>query len=367
MIINALEVLNFRNLLHIEMEQLKGINIIIGTNGSGKTNILEAIHYLALTKSCFGHSDRQNVTHNNTFFLIKGLSTSQSPHDLELTCSYTLKEGKSFKMNNKVYSKLSDHIGFLPMVMVAPQDYRLVEDGGEEQRRFLNTALSQVDKSYLETLMAHNNLLINRNTYLRSTSNIDTNVIEAIDFKLLHYIRKIYEIRSQFVDLLQAQIGEYYHRITQSEAEKASIVYYSHLQSDNFEQEYRSRLQRDIIMKHTTMGIHRDRLEFLLDSLPIRRYGSQGQQKSYLLSLRLAQNKVLHEQFEKKAILLFDDLFDKLDLERSKNLFDIILQLPHQQIFITESNIDRIAKLRLDKESGVNIVSLSRGTIIQNT
>ncbi len=356
MYFKTIEILNFRNLTEVSIDTFNTINIFSGINGVGKTNILEAINYLSLTKSCFGYSDKQNINHQADFFLIKA-SVKNAVEHLELSCSYT-QEGKRFKLNGKNYSKLADHIGLIPVVMTSPQDHKLIEDGGEEHRRFLNTALSQINKSYLESVMHYNLLLNNRNVYLRNNVRVDVHVIDAIDFKLLHHAKKIYEVRKNFIALLTVKLQEYYNQIAQSDKESVDILYHSHLASDNFEEEYRQQLQKDILLKHTSLGIHRDKLDFLLNETPIRRYGSQGQQKTYLLALRLAQSVVLSEHFHKKVILLFDDLFDKLDIHRSKNLFNIILTLPYSQIFITESNIDRIRQLHLDTMPDISLFQM---------
>lgn len=348
---------DFRNIELQEVAFSEGINCISGDNGEGKTNLLDAIWYLSMTKSSFGTSDRFNIRHGCKGFALGGTyaledsrckafalgGTYALEDSRESKVSIRVEEGtKKMKRDDKPYSRLSEHIGFAPIVMVCPADTSLVSESSDERRRFANSVLSQMSREYLDAVQHYNTLLQTRNTYLKSGSQ-DFSYLDVLDARMESYAIRISEARERFARDLEEPVRACYSRLSGDDSQKAGISYRSDLQKGSLCEILAQNREKDLALGYTLAGVHRDDFLFTLDGYPIRRCGSQGQQKSFLVSLKFAQYGIMKEKYGFPPILLLDDLFDKLDLKRVSNLLEMVSGADFGQIFLTDSN-----KVRLD-------------------
>lgn len=361
MILEELSILNFKNLEQGEIQFSPSLNCFVGQNGSGKTNILDAIYYLSLTKSAMSLSDMQCVRHGEDFFIIKGNYQTNEQRTESITCSYKRSAGKKVHRGAKEYERLSEHIGLFPSILVAPQDTALIADSGDERRRFLNSFLSQIDSQYLTGMMRYNSLLSERNKILKNPSGYN-DFLDILSDQLAEVGTAIYERRAEFVTRLAPIVATYYRAIS-GDAEQVQVRYVSRLQEQPMASLLKSNLERDMVMGHTTVGIHRDEIELTIEDYPIRRYGSQGQQKSLLVALRLSQAKLVAEHCGSQAILLLDDVFDKLDMGRVENLIGLVAGEHFGQIFITDSNKVRLEGILAHFSTNYRLFTVNAGTI----
>lgn len=343
MILQKIVIADFRNIEFQELEFSPKINCIWGNNGEGKTNLLDAIHYLSMTKSALGISDGFNCRHGRDGFSIAG--TSLMPSSLKSRFSVTVKKGEEKKMrcDDKPYGRISEHIGKIPTVMISPSDISLVSDSGEERRRFTNALISQIDREYLSALQQYNRLLAQRNRMLRDGI-ADATLLDVIGVRMSSHADFVHRKRAELCGPLTESVNGYYRRLSGG-GEQVSLRYRSDLDKASLESLLKESLERDRIMKYTTVGIQRDDFLFEMDGYPIRRCGSQGQQKSFLLALKLAQFDIMRKAFGFAPILLLDDVFDKLDMNRTRNLLEMVSSEDFGQIFITDSNRERLASL----------------------
>jgi DNA replication and repair protein RecF len=336
-----LSVVNFKNIRQLELEPAAKLTCLVGSNGEGKTNLLDAIYLLSMCKSSVGLTDRQCICHGEEFFLLKGTYSVQGSEEV-ISCSATRADGKMMKRNGKTYEKFSDHIGLLPLVMISPADSALISDSGEERRRYLNSILSQQDKGYLHAITRYNALLQQRNKALKINSGYD--LIEVLDMQMAECAAQVYSSRLQLVEQIQEPFQRYYSLISQGK-EQVSIGYDSDLEEGDFLQLLKQDYSKDRILQYTSCGIHRDDLKMKIGEYPIKKIGSQGQQKTLLLALKLAQVDLLQQRMGVAPILLLDDIFDKLDLQRVQNLIHLVSVGNFGQIFLTDSNKVRIDTL----------------------
>ena len=339
-ILQKIVIQDFRNIVMQEMTFSRNINCISGNNGEGKTNLLDAIHYLSMTKSVNGPSDRFNFRHGTKSFSIGG--TYEMPSGQISKISIKVSEGADKKLvkDDKTFSKVSDYIGTIPVVMVSPSDTSLVSESGEDRRRFINSVLSQMDRNYLSDVQKYNKLLLQRNAALKA-DNPDESLLEALDSGMAIFAAHIYERRKAFVEDLVPAVQEHYTRLSGGR-EIVGIRYSSDLEkTDMFSLLAQSR-GKDLALRYTSAGPHRDDFIFEMDGHPIRRCGSQGQQKSFLVSLKFAQYDIMKRNSGHAPILLLDDLFDKLDMDRTSNLLRMVSGNDFGQIFITDSNKVRL-------------------------
>ena len=278
---------DFRNIGFQELVFSPNVNCISGNNGEGKTNLLDAVFYLSMTKSAFASSDRFNFRHGTEEFSIAGTYRMENGLQSRFALRMNSKGEKKVKRDDKPYTKVSDHIGVLPVVMVSPADVSMVSESGEERRRFANVVLSQMDKEYMTSLQQYNRLLLQRNKMLKDM-NPDPQLMEVIDMRLAALSVPIYQARKCFADDLRPVVAEYYKNLSGGN-ESVDIVYESELDKAPLDVLLASSFEKDRILKHTTTGIHRDDFIFTMNGYPIRRFGSQGQQKSFLVSLKFAQ------------------------------------------------------------------------------
>ena len=332
---------DFRNIGFQELVFSPNVNCISGNNGEGKTNLLDAVFYLSMTKSAFASSDRFNFRHGTEEFSIAGTYRMENGLQSRFALRMNSKGEKKVKRDDKPYTKVSDHIGVLPVVMVSPADVSMVSESGEERRRFANVVLSQMDKEYMTSLQQYNRLLLQRNKMLKDM-NPDPQLMEVIDMRLAALSVPIYQVRKCFADDLRPVVAEYYKNLSGGN-ESVDIVYESELDKAPLDVLLASSFEKDRILKHTTTGIHRDDFIFTMNGYPIRRFGSQGQQKSFLVSLKFAQYEIMKRKYGFAPLLLLDDVFDKLDMGRISNLLQMVASKDFGQIFITDSNKVRMA------------------------
>jgi DNA replication and repair protein RecF len=351
--LQKLTVFNFKNYQEASLDFGEGIHCFLGKNGSGKTNLLDAIYYLAFTKSAINPSDQQNIRTGQDQFFIKGQFNKDSLTN-EVICSY--QGGKKlFKENDNEYGKLSEHIGKYPVVMVAPGDIELIWGGSEPRRKFFDSILAQLDRAYLESLILYSNLLKQRNSLLKffaERGTVDADLIATYDEKLSQNGNFIYARRKAFLTVFFTVFVKFYNYLINENGEVAEIFYRSDLDKIDFRDGLKRNLQRDLLAQRTGVGPHRDDFVFLLNSGELKRSGSQGQQKSFLIALKLAEFQLLHEQKKTLPLLLLDDIFDKLDDERIYKLMLLISQGTFGQLFITDARQERSKTIL--KEAGVN-------------
>lgn len=340
-ILEKIVISDYRNIRLQELEFSPNVNCISGNNGEGKTNLLDAIHYMSMTKSAFAASDRFNLRHGAEEFSIAGTYRMENGLSSRFALKMTAKGEKKVRRDDKPYQKISEHVGVLPVVMVSPADVSMVSESGEERRRFVNSVLSQMDREYMSAVQQYNRLLLQRNTILKE-SDPDRSLLEVIDMRMSMLAEPIYQSRKNFVEQLKPIVAEYYKTLS-GDSEQVDIEYESELAKAGLDQLLAASFERDRIMKHTTTGIHRDDFAFRMNGHPIRRYGSQGQQKSFLVSLKFAQYEIMKKNYGFAPILLLDDVFDKLDMGRISNLLQMVASNDFGQIFITDSNKVRMA------------------------
>ncbi len=364
MFLQKLSLLNFKNYEEAELAFSEDVNAFVGGNGEGKTNLLDAIHYLSMCKSYFNPIDSQNMKHDGDFFLVQGTfrNHDQSEH---IYCGLKRSQRKIFKRNQKEYERLADHIGFLPVVMISPTDTGLITEGSEERRKFIDSIISQFDKSYLDDLISYNRVVSHRNALLKQfaqSRRFDASSLEVWDDQMIVLAEKIYDRRLDFVNKFLPIFRDYYKFISQ-DREEVSVFYESHLHKGNFSDVLKAALEKDRIMQFTTVGIHKDELVFTIEGHPVKRFASQGQQKSFLIALKLAQFDFIKEIKKMKPILLLDDIFDKLDNLRVKRLMELVSKENFGQIFITDAHPERVTKVFEEIDVEIMTFAVKNGTV----
>jgi DNA replication and repair protein RecF len=340
-ILEKIVISDFRNIILQELEFSPNVNCVSGNNGEGKTNLLDAIYYLSMTKSAFALSDKFNFRHGTEEFSLSGLYRMENGLSSRFSVKMTSKGEKKMKRDEKQYGKVSEHIGVLPVVMVSPSDISMVSESGEERRRFVNAVLSQMDREYMTSLQQYNRLLLQRNKMLKE-QDVDRGLLEVIDMRMSAFAEPVFQARKKFVEELTPIVQEYYKALS-GDSEQVSIEYDSELSKASLEQLLSASYDKDRVLKYTSAGIQRDDFLFKMNGHPIRRYGSQGQQKSFLVSLKFAQYELMKKNYGFAPVLLLDDVFDKLDMSRISNLLEMVASNDFGQIFITDSNKVRMA------------------------
>lgn len=334
---------DFRNIAFQELEFSPNVNCICGNNGEGKTNLLDAIYYLSMTKSAFSSSDRFNFRHGTEEFAIAGTYRMQNGLESRFAVKVPSSGDKKLTRDEKAYDRISRHIGVLPVVMVSPSDISLVSDSGEERRKFVNAVLSQMDYSYLSSLQQYTRLLNQRNRMLKDFA-CERELIEVVDIRMSALADVVADARRRFADNLNPVVADFYRRISGS-AEEVSIEYRTDLDKGPLEETLKTSFERDLALKYTGAGVQRDDFIFNMNGHPIRKCGSQGQQKSFLVALKFAQYEIMKSSYGYPPVLLLDDVFDKLDLKRISNLISMVSQEDFGQIFITDTNKGRLEQI----------------------
>lgn len=340
-VLKKIVVQNFRNIAFQELAFSPNVNCISGNNGEGKTNLMDAVWYLSMTKSAFASSDRFNFRHGTDSFAVSGTYSMAPAPDARFSVQVDDKGGKKVRRDDKVYSKISDHIGVLPIVMVSPSDTSLVSESGDDRRRFVNSVLSQVDREYLAAMQQYNRLLFQRNKMLKDGA-FDESLLDVFDERMNEYAGLIHERREAFVEELIPLIAERYEALSGGR-EVVSVEYRSDLKKGSLVDLLKACREKDKVLRYTTAGIQRDDFVFGMNGYPIRRCGSQGQQKSFLVSLKFAQYELMKRKYGFPPTLLLDDVFDKLDMSRISNLLGMVAGSDFGQIFITDSNKVRMS------------------------
>lgn len=345
--LKSLHILNFKNHSEANFDFEKDVNCFVGNNGAGKTNLLDAIHYLSFCKSYFNSVDALNILHDEDFFVVQGFfSKEDSKLNEEIHCAVKRGDKKRFKRNKKDYQKLSDHIGKFPSVMISPYDRDLIGEGSDVRRKFIDSIISQLDKIYLQDLIKYNKLIKQRNALIKSmveNRRVSTQSIEIWDLQLEPLANSISEKRQSFLNQFLDLFNEYYALIS-GQSENVSIEYAKSTEGSYLEN-LQANFKKDIALQYTSVGPHKDDLVFLIEGRPIKKFGSQGQQKSYLIALKLAQYEFMKKNSEILPVLLMDDVFDKLDKNRVGNLLDLVSGGAFGQVFITDTDGDRLSQM----------------------
>ncbi len=355
--LNSLSILNYKNIREAELVFSPKINCFIGNNGMGKTNVLDAIYFLSFCKSHSNSIDSQNILHNAEFALIQGKYQIGEAIE-EIYCGMKPRLKKQFKRNKKEYERLSDHIGLLPLVLVSPDDSVLISEGSDERRKFIDGVISQYNKNYLNQLLQYNNALKQRNALLKIETQVEASLFEIWEEQMAIYGTYIYEQRKQFIDEFVPVFQGFYSYISNGN-EEISLSYHSQHEEHDIKARMNETRNRDQILGYSTQGIHKDELEMMLDGYPIKRVGSQGQNKTYLISLKLAQFDFLKRTHNLSPLLLLDDIFDKLDSDRVKKIVELVSGETFGQIFITDTNREHLDLIlqQLGQESSIFIVN----------
>lgn len=364
MYIEDISILNFKNLKEVQVAFSPRLNCLIGNNGAGKTNLMDAVYYLSFCKSFFNAVDQLNICHNENFFMLSGnYRRSNSPETI--SCGLQKGQKKQFKRNSKVYKKLMEHIGLLPLVMITPSDTSLILGGSDERRKFMDGVISQYNQKYLDDLLKYNHALLQRNNLLKqfaSDGYFDDELLSVWDEQLIDYGTRIHSERKEFVQKLVPVFQEYYTFISQGN-EKVGLIHQSDLYEKDLDVLLKESKPKDRMAQYSTTGIHKDELVFNIDEYPIKKLGSQGQKKTYLVALKLAQYEFIKEISGMKPILLLDDIFDKLDRHRVEQIMKVVSGDEFGQIFITDTNREHLDAIIRKMDAEYRIFNVSAGAI----
>lgn len=361
MILSQLSIINYRNIRAANLSFSPNVNCLIGHNGEGKTNLLDAIYYLSFCHSSFTNIDSQVITHDQDFFVIEGNYLTESGEAESVYAGMKRGTRKHFRRNKKEYKKFSEHIGLIPLIFVSPSDSILVDGGGEERRKLMDMVIAQYDKRYLEALNAYNKALQQRNALLKMEPAVDPALMEIWEAEMAQKGTVVYELRSAFVDEFVPVFQQIYQKIS-GEKETVSLRYVSHGQrGDLLDVIQRDRL-KDLAVGYSLHGVHRDDLEMLINGYPMKREGSQGQTKTYVMALKLAQFDFLRRTSSQTTpLLLLDDIFDKLDSRRVEHIVDLVSGGSFGQIFITDTNRDHLDEILSHSGKDYRMFNVEKG------
>ena len=347
MILKLISLVNFKNHENLKVHFSKHVNCFLGDNGVGKTNLLDSIYYLSFCKSYYNSFEFDNVRYGENFFMLKG-NFVNNDLDLEIKGSLTNKQ-KKFKFNEKQYEKLSDHIGKIPVVIITPLDSGIILGSGDERRKFINKLLCQLDREYLNHLIIYNKTIKQRNAFLKDSNQVSLNeeLLLTYDQTLCDVGHKIYLKRKECIDLIINSVQDYYDFISKK-SEHVNIIYKSELNNSSFEDLLKKNRPKDRVLGFTSSGVHRDDFIFSINEHSLKKSGSQGQQKTFLIGLKFAYFDLLKSTLDITPILLLDDIFDKLDHGRVEQIVRILNKNQFGQIFITDTSFTRIDSI-MDK------------------
>ena len=367
MILKRISILNYKNLEQAELEFSPKMNCFIGQNGMGKTNLLDAVYYLSFCKSATNPIDSQNIRHEGDFFVIQGFYETDHGDPEEVYCGLKRRQKKQFKRNKKEYSRLSDHIGFIPLVMVSPADAALIAGGSDERRRFMDVVISQYDREYLDALIRYNKALAQRNALLKAEQEADEELMLVWEEAMAAAGEVVYRKRSEFIAEFIPTFQSFYSYISQ-DREKVDLSYESHAAGGNLLDILKESRRRDRVMGYSLKGIHKDDLIMQLGDFPIKREGSQGQNKTYLIALKLAQFDFLKRTgTHSTPLLLLDDIFDKLDASRVEQIVKLAAGDNFGQIFMTDTNREHLDKILKKVEKEYKVFAVDNGNVTERT
>lgn len=340
--IHKLSLINFKNFEEVSITFHPKLNCFVGNNGEGKTNLLDSIYYLCMCKSYFNSSDLYSIRNNEDFLVLQGDFMRDDKQE-ELYCGLQRSKKKQFRRNLKEYAKLSDHIGLFPVVMVSPADIELITGGSEERRKYINSVIAQYDRNYLDFQINYNKVLAHRNRLLKDgkQQNSINDLLDIFDEQLIGLCNQIYQVRKEFINRFTPVFNRFYQFISGGN-EEVELIYQSQLNEGDFADQLRASREKDKIIQYTSVGIHKDDLILNLNGTHIKLIGSQGQQKTYLVSLKLAQFEFLKAVNTILPMLMLDDIFDKFDAGRVRQILKLVADESFGQIFITHTNLDRM-------------------------
>jgi DNA replication and repair protein RecF len=363
--LEKLSLINFKNYSDISIELHSKVNCFVGDNGVGKTNLLDAVYYLCMCKSYFQTSDQFTVRQGQDYMVLQGSFSSAGQSD-ELYCGIKTGKLKKFRKNKKEYQRLSDHIGQYPVVMVSPSDSALITEGSEERRKYMNAVIAQFDRNYLENIIQYNKVLAQRNKLLKEMRGYSgaTDLLSIYNDQLAPLAKSIYNVRAKFVQELTEVFKKYYALISNAK-EVVELEYVSQLNDTSMEILLAKSINKDMAVQHTTVGIHKDDLELKMNGNSIKKIGSQGQQKTFLVSLKLAQFEFLKKIKKIKPVLLLDDIFDKFDVGRVMEILNLVSDKSFGQILITHTNEHRMNELLKSFHGSYSLFRVKDGQVIK--
>ena len=359
MFLQKIQLVNFKNYGEVAYSFSSKVNCITGLNGIGKTNLLDAIHYLSMTKGYFNHADQLSIRHGEDFFAIHGdFVLENTDGTTKISCIQQREKRKILKVNQKEYERLSEHIGNYPSVMISPYDTDYINGNADVRRRYFDSAISQFDKIYLDNLIQYNKVLSHRNALLKYFNERQTFNEQELSIwtdRMVDLGTKIFHARNQFLENFLPVFNRLFSLISQ---ESVSIAYKSQLQEGDFAALLKSASQKDYVAQYSTTGTHKDDFLFTMNDYPVKRYCSQGQQKSFLIVLKLAQYEYIKQLKGQKPILLLDDVFDKLDAIRVNQLISMVISDDYGQVFITDTHKNRMLELFSGRNSEFNLIEI---------
>jgi len=366
MIIDRITIVNFKNIEEADLLFSPKMNYFFGNNGMGKTNLLDALYYLSFTKNYTNLPDSQLIRHEEEFCVLQGYYEDTAGKE-EIYCGMKHKQRKIFKRNKKEYDRLSEHIGLIPMVMISPADTDLIQGGSAERRKFVDMIISQYDREYLRLLIRYNKVLQQRNFLLKDRAAVsDPSLFDILDEQLSSDGERIYEKRKEFISGFRLLFQKYYQAIGTG-SEPVDLRYESHVDTQSLLQALREKLDTDKVLGYTSAGIHKDDFIFLLGNHLIRKIGSQGQNKTYLIALKLAQFQFLLLKNTSVPILLLDDIFDKLDAHRVERIIQLVTQEEFGQIFVTDTNRKYLDEILLRLKPDYRLFQVEEGKMKELT
>lgn len=369
MILKHISIINYKNIASADIDLSGKVNCFIGHNGEGKTNLLDAVYYLSFCRSAFTSVDSMVINHDQDFFVLEGefLNKMADGEEQPISVYCGMKRGtkKHFKRDKKEYKRLSQHIGLIPIVFVSPSDTLLIDGGGEERRKLMDMVIAQYDRSYIETLANYNKALQQRNVLLKMEEEPDAMLLDIWEQEMARNGEVLFEKRRAFVEELMPHFQNIYHQIAEGK-EEVSLSYVSHCQRGPLLEVIRRDRMKDRAVGYSLHGSHRDDLEMLLGGYPMKREGSQGQHKTFVLALKLAQFEFLKRSGNATMpILLLDDIFDKLDAHRVEQIVRLVSGDSFGQIFITDTNRDHLDQILSAGATDFKLFRVEQGNVVE--
>lgn len=362
MILRKLSILNYKNIREAQLNFSPKINCFVGNNGMGKTNTIDAIHYLSFCRSITTSTDSYLINHDSDFFMLEGEYDHKGDEE-RIFCGMKRGSRKHVKRNNKEYKRLSEHLGLIPVILISPSDTALVDGGSEYRRKMMDIVISQYNPSYVDTLTRYSNALQQRNALLKNEEITDMSLIELWEEEMAREGERIFSMRSDFVNRLQPAFINVYQKVSMNH-EVPEMKYVSHCQRGPLLEVIQRDRHKDLAVGYSLHGVHRDDIEMSIDGFPLRREGSQGQLKTFVIAMKLAQFDLLCNTVSTSTpLLLLDDIFDKLDRERVEQIIELVSGDSFGQIFITDTNLAHIDRILKKSKHKYKLFTIKDGVI----